>query len=125
MLPRTFMRRKQLPIFVIDEPNRLKNLLRDANGQAALECIFEWFVLYTKEKCHFHIVLLSSDSFFNLWVEQFVGPTRYSVYVLGHLERKEAESYWEEVVLMQNAHQLKINAPQFEDIFKVCGGVCF
>ena len=45
----------------------------------------------TKEKQNFNIVLASSNSFFNLWVEQFIGPSRYTTFVLGHLDEKESE----------------------------------
>jgi len=119
----TYLRGTQLPIFVIDEANHLKALLRDQNGQSALESMFEWFVLHTKEKWHFHVVLLSSDSFFNLWVENFVGASRYDVYVVGHLERSEAEKYWNERVLKK----YKEDCPPltFEDVYEVCGGSMF
>lgn len=83
----------RVPVFIIDEANRLLTLLRDKEGQTALESLFKWFVLHTKEKGHFHVLLVSSDSFFNLWVEKFVGPTRYNTYILGHLDREEAEMY--------------------------------
>jgi len=53
----------QPPIFVIDQANRLKNLLTDKDGQAALHSLFEWFILNTKEVQKFHVVLISSESF--------------------------------------------------------------
>jgi len=37
---------KQLPIFVMDKASRLRTLLRDKDGQAALECILEWYRYY-------------------------------------------------------------------------------
>ena len=99
MLPtRTLLRGKQNPILFVDEANRLRTLLRYADCQLALETFFEWLVMNTKEKQNFHVVLAGSDSFFNLWVEWFVGPSRYMTFVLGHLDEKESERYWEELL---------------------------
>ena len=123
MPERTHLKGIQMPMFVIDEANRLKTLQRDPNGQAALESLFEWFVSHTKENRHFHVVLLSSDSFFNKWVERYVGPSRYELYVLGHLDKTDAETYWNSVVL-KNKHE-GIVLPTFEDVYKVCGGSIF
>ena len=52
----------------------------------------------TKEKQNFHIVLASSNSFFNLWVKGFISPSRHMVFVLGHLDENESERYWEELL---------------------------
>ena len=81
---------KRLKIFFIDEANRLRSLLHDKEGLAALESVFQWFVLYTKEKCHFHVIMASSDSFFNLRVENSL----VLMYVLGHLSKNDAKNYW-------------------------------
>ena len=59
----TLLRGSQLPVLYIDEANRLRTILRDKDGQAALETLFEWLIMHTKEKNHFHVVLSSSDSF--------------------------------------------------------------
>lgn len=61
-----FLRRKQQPVIVIDEANRLRSLLCDQNGHTALESLFQWFVLHMKEKRKFHVIMASSDSFFSL-----------------------------------------------------------
>ena len=74
--------RKATTDFFINEANRLKSILCDKDGHAALQRLFQWFVLHTKEKGHFHVVMASSDSFFTLWLEKFVGSSRYSTYVL-------------------------------------------
>ena len=122
----------QHPIFAIDQAHGLKRLLRDKDGQAVLEHLFDKFVHNTKEQHgiittqhqNFHVVLISSDSFFDQWVEQFVGPSRYSVYVVGHLDKKEAEIYWKENILTENSHWLKNtnDPPEFDKVFEVCGG---
>ena len=52
---------KEYPLFIIDDANRLKTLLKDEDGQAALKSLFNWFVYHTKEQ-NFHTVLISSDS---------------------------------------------------------------
>ena len=120
----------QHPIFAIDQAHELKRLLRDKDGHAILEHLFDKFVSNTKEQHgiiphqNSHVVLISSDSFFDQWVEKFVGSSRYSVYVVGHLDKEEAEIYWKENVLTENSHWLKNTnaAPEFEKVFEVCGG---
>ena len=66
------------PILFIDEANRLSSLLCDKHGEDALQSLFEWLVLHTKEKRHFHVIMASSDSFFNLWIERYIGSSRYN-----------------------------------------------
>ena len=121
----------QHPIYVIDQANELKSLLRDKDGQAALERLFRTFVRHTKEQhnlmmvnpiaTNHHVILISSESFFDQWVEGFVGPSNYSVYVVGHLDKEEAESYWNQTILSK---WLKKNdaPPTFDKAFEVCGG---
>ena len=65
----------QWPILVIGHANELKKLLRYEDGQTALENLFQRFIHNTKEQKNFHVVLISSENFFDQWVEQFVGPT--------------------------------------------------
>ena len=116
----TLLKGKQQPVFFIDEANRLRSLLCDRNGQAALESLFQWFVMHTKEKRNFHVIMASSDSFFNLWVEKFIGASRYNTYVLGHLNKSEALKYWESKVVNDSC-----KPPKFEDVFSACGGSMF
>ena len=121
----SILRGKRPPVFFIDEANRLRSLLCDKDGQAALESLFQWFVLHTKEKRHFHVLMASSDSFFNLWVEKFIVSSRYNTYVLGHLNKNDARKYWKNKVLVNNADALKeygLDPPKFEDVYGVCGG---
>lgn len=122
MLPtRTLLQGRQNPILFVDETNRLRTILRDADGQATLETFFEWLVMNTKEKQNFHVVLSSSDSFFNLWVEWFDGPSRYTTFVLGHL----AVRYWEELLKRNHKLILGMQLPEFHNVFRVCGGSIF
>ena len=125
MRPTTLLKGPQCPILYIDEANRLQTILDDKDGQEALKSLFEWLIMHTKEKKHFHVVLASSDSFFHLWVERFVGPSRYQSYVLGHLNKTEAERYWNKL-LEKNENLLKsITYPKFEKAYSICGGSIF
>lgn len=123
--PSTLLRGSQQPVLFIDEANRLRTILRDKDGQAALESLFEWLIMHTKEKRHFHVVLASSDSFFNLWVERFIGPSRYSTYVLGHLDPTEAKRYWQGLLSDNEKLLQNMATPKFDDVFSVCGGSMF
>ena len=83
--------------------------------------------MHTKEKWNFHVIMASSDSCFNLWVEKFIGASHYNTYVLGHLNKSEALKYWESKVV-NNVHLLKVHSckpPKFEDVFSACGGSMF
>ena len=114
----------QYPLLVVDQANELQKLLRYKDGQAALENLFQWFIRNTKELQKFHVVLISSENFFDQWVEQFVGPTNYCVHVIGHLDREEAEIYWKESIVKKNEDLLMyINPlPEFDKVFEICGG---
>ena len=120
---RTLLRGKQQPVLFIDEANRLRTLLRDVDhGQSALESLFEWLILHTKEKQQFHVVMATSDSFFNVWVEKFIGSSRYTTYVIGYLEKSCAREYWETKVLKDYILPDGIPPPNFDDVYAVCGG---
>ena len=112
--------------YMSDHADKLKKLLRYKDGQTALENLFQNFIFNTKEQKNFHVVLISSENFFDQWVEQFVGPTNYSVHVIGHLDREEAEMYWKENILKKNEHYLMNTnprpLPEFDKVFEVCGG---
>ena len=68
--------------------------------------------------------MASSDSFFHLWVEQFIGEGRYSTYVLGHLAKPYAKKFWDEHMLKREARHLPdgVKPSNFEEI---CGGSMF
>ena len=117
--PRTFWGKVQLPIFVIDEANELSALMKDPDGQDALTNLFKWMVLNTKEINRFHTLLVSSDRFFHLRVADYIGSSRY---VIGDLTRGGAEQYWLEQLMCLCG---EISPPNFEDVYKVCGGNMF
>lgn len=60
------------PVLVIDEANRLRALLDDERGSAALNDFFAWIVQNTKQDSRFHVMMASSDSFFLRWITQYV-----------------------------------------------------
>ena len=121
----SWWRGTQTPILFIDEANELNALLKDPLGQSALTNLFKWFVLNTKQKYRFHVVLASSDSFFHVWAEDHVGESRNRHLVVGNLAKNEALAFWNERVVtqphLQNS-QLRLN---FEDAYSVCGGNMF
>ena len=53
-----------MPIFVIDEANKLSALTKDSNSHDAILNLFKWLVLITKERGRFHTIFVSTDSFF-------------------------------------------------------------
>ena len=119
---------KQQPVIFFDEANRLKSLLCDRDGQAALESLLQFLVMHTKEKKQFHVIMATSDSFFTLWIERFIGSSRYNTYVLGHLDETDLQKYWKERVLVDNSHlfeKYNINPLPFENAFAVCRGSMF
>ena len=75
-------------IFMIDEVNELAALTKDPDGQDALMNLFKWLILNTKELNRFHTLLVSSNSFFHLWVAEYIGMLRYANYVIGDQTKK-------------------------------------
>lgn len=121
--PRTFWGRHQTPIFIIDEANELQALTADKDGHTALINLFKWLILQTKELHRFHTLLVSSDSFFHLWVASYIGASRYSSYVLGDLTKEEAELFWNQRLLSRVQYRdsklaalLDFEFPDFEHI---------
>ena len=117
--PQTFWGRHQRPIFVIDEANELQALTADLDGHTALINLFKWLTLHTKELHRFHTLLISSDSFFHIWVASYIGASRYASYVLGDLTNEEAENFWNQRLV---PHAKKPVLPDFECVYGVCGG---
>jgi AAA+ ATPase superfamily predicted ATPase len=121
--PHSWWSGTQSPILFIDEASRLNALLKDKDGHAALTNMFEWFVRNTKQHNRFHVILGSSDSFFHLWVQKYIGASRFNSYVIGDLAKSEARLFWDKHVITQlNSIDPKLTAPNFEDAYSVCGG---
>lgn len=116
----------QVPILFIDEANEMRTLLKDDQGHQALQDMFKWFVMNTKQNHRFHVILGSSDSFFHLWVEKFVGASRFQSYVIGDLPKAEAERFWQERIIKQLEWRREdLPPPDFQDAYGVCGGNMF
>jgi hypothetical protein len=113
------------PILFIDEANELQTLLKDPDGHGALLSLFKWMVRNTKQISRFHIVLASSDSFFHLWLNKYIGKPFYQSYVIGDLPKDEAKSYWEERVVTGLSLPEGLSPPSFEEAYDVCGGNLF
>ena len=110
------------PILFIDEANKLKTLLEDPDGHGALLSFFDWMVKNTKQISRFHVVLASSDSFFHLWINEYIGDAFFQSYVIGDLTKEEAKSYWEDRVVSQVSLSPGVTAPTFEEAYDICGG---
>jgi len=107
------------PVLIIDEANRLRALLEDQAGSATLNDFFAWIVRNTKQDGKFHVIMASSDSFFYRWVTQYVDSAYFRNFVIGHLAKEEAKTFWEEIVM---PHDDGIPPLAFEKVYEVCGG---
>lgn len=124
--PHSWWSGAQSPILFIDEASRMRCLLEDKHGHDALTNMFEWFVMNTKETHRFHVILGSSDSFFHLWVQKYIGASRFTSYVIGDLPREDAKRFWNERVINQlNSIDTGITPPSFNDAYSACGGNMF
>jgi len=84
--------------------------------------LFEWLVKNTKQELRFHVVLGTSDSFFHLWIEKFIGASRFKSYVVGNLSREEAGNFWTDKLLTRNNLLKNISPPSFDHAYEACGG---
>ena len=123
--PGNIWRGWKTPILFIDEANKLKTLLDDPVGHGALLSFFDWMVKNTKQIRRFHIVLASSDSFFHLWISQYIGKSFFESYVIGDLPKDEAKRFWEERVVTSRSLPKGFNVPKFEEAYDACGGNLF
>ena len=124
--PHSWWTGAQSPILFIDEASRMRTLLKDKHGHDALANMFEWFVRNTKQHHRFHVVLGSSDSFFHLWVQKYIGASRFTSYVIGDLSKDEAERFWNEKIISQfKQFPSDLPLPHFTDAYAVCGGNMF
>ena len=69
----------------------------------------------------FHTILVSSDSFFHLWVSGFIGTSRYANYVIGDLPKESTKEFWLEK-LSPVIRDKMIALPNFNEVYKVCDG---
>ncbi|RGB22689.1 Archaeal ATPase-domain-containing protein [Rhizophagus diaphanus] len=105
------------PILIIDEANLFSQLGR--NDETLLKSILNWFVLNSKERRRFHVVLTSSDSFFFNWIETLLNIPHAIPYVVGDLTIQEAECYFEKHVLPR--YGCKELSGKFDHIRRITG----
>ena len=128
--PYSFWLGTKTPVFIIDEANELNALKSHPNGHAAIHNLFKWLVMNTKELNKFHVILSSSDSFFHLWVSNYVGANRYKTYVIGDLPPVEVNAFWqqwkeENWTKLVMAYKYTPPIPSFDEVHKFCGGNIF
>jgi len=58
------------PVLVVDEANELDNLARTVDGQTVLEQFFRFITDSTKKRRLFHVIMASSDAFFDNWLSK-------------------------------------------------------
>ncbi|CAB5356239.1 unnamed protein product [Rhizophagus irregularis] len=85
------------PILIVDEANLFSQL--GHKDETLLKSILNWFVLNSKEKQRFHVVLTSFDSFFFNWIVNLLNVPHATPYVVGDLTIQEAEEYFEKHIL--------------------------
>ena len=128
--PYTFWFDTKTPVFIIDEANELNALKSHPDGHAAIHNLFKWLVMNTKERNKFHVILSSSDSFFHLWVSNYVGANRYKTYIIGDLTPVEANAFWQQWkednwTKLVTAYKYTPPIPSFNEVYKFCGGNIF
>ncbi|CAG8742661.1 15548_t:CDS:2 [Gigaspora margarita] len=107
------------PILVIDEANKFSQLGCSESGEILLKSILDWMVVNKKEKRCFNIVLTSFGSFFFNWIVNLVHILHATPYVVGDLNKEEAEEYFETQVLPQ--YEYKELQGKFDHICKITG----
>lgn len=65
-------------------------MLKDPDGHQTLSKLFDWFVSNTKDHRRFHVILGTSDSFFNLWLSIYIGSSRYESIIIGDISKVNA-----------------------------------
>ncbi|RGB41810.1 P-loop containing nucleoside triphosphate hydrolase protein [Rhizophagus diaphanus] len=105
------------PILIIDEAHLLNQL--GYKDKSLLKLILNWFVLNSKERERFHIVLTSSDSFFFTWLAEVLNIPHVKPYIIGDLTNQEAEEYFEKYALPQ--YECKELSGKFNQIRKITG----
>ena len=96
MHTRVFTKRMNEKVLTSFLANDLNVLTKHPYRQDALHNLFKWLVMNTKEQNGFHVILSSSNSFFNLWVSNLVGAVRYKTYIIGDLPEVDASRFWEQ-----------------------------
>ncbi|CAB5361608.1 unnamed protein product [Rhizophagus irregularis] len=100
---------------------KITNLLNQLGhkDKSLLKLILNWFVLNSKERERFHIVLTSSDSFFFTWLTECLNTLHVKPYIIGDLTNQEAEEYFEKHAFHQ--YGCKELSGKFNQIRKITG----
>ncbi|KAL3151459.1 hypothetical protein ABBQ38_012462 [Trebouxia sp. C0009 RCD-2024] len=78
-----------LPTIIIDEANQLQQWKETEKNQ--LDALLRFFVLITKEAKLAHVVLATSEPFFEYWLSERVGHHRFTVRVIGDFTEQLAK----------------------------------
>jgi ATPase domain predominantly from Archaea len=115
-------------VLVVDEANELKHL----KNKGDLDTFLKFAVEVTKQESQSHVVLTSSDSFFESWLVTAVPRTHFHTLVLGDLTVEQAHKYYLEQLELSfkrhagfPLHLFDKDLDSFKDVFHVTGGRMF
>jgi hypothetical protein len=110
-----------VPVLFIDDADKLKQIPGE-DGKQAARIILDWCVLMTKQREKIQVFLASSDSFFLEWLNEMKIAIYASVFTVGDLSKEDAFDFYDEWVNENIPKNLRLNAPGFEDLYRVLGG---
>ncbi|DBA72613.1 TPA: hypothetical protein ACH3X2_010361 [Trebouxia sp. C0005] len=108
-----------LPTIIIDEASQLQQWKESENNQ--LDALLRFFVLVTKEAKLAHVVLATSESFFEYWLSERVGHHRFTVRVIGDFTEKLAKEFFSKHCV-PNLSEVLVPSYEWQKIWEVCGG---
>ncbi|OAV92045.1 hypothetical protein PTTG_27761 [Puccinia triticina 1-1 BBBD Race 1] len=112
------------PVIVVDKANSFKRMEDDT-----IQAFFDFAIQVTKEEGKMHIILTSSDSFFEQWLEKRINNSHFSTLVVGDLPEQEAHKYFLHVVETEErlSEDMKdfLKSLDFKIPFKMTGGRMF
>ena len=74
----------------------MANLTKSEGGTQVLKMFLDFLVKCTKQDQRLHVLLDSSDSFYQIWLSKFLGSNRFNTFVVGNLSKDEAQKFWKE-----------------------------
>jgi len=105
-------------VVIIDEANKLLSLKNMKHGEEALSDLFNWFLDVTKQQRLLSVVLLSSDQFFNVWLQERHIDSYVSTVGVGDLAKDDAERFYTHAIVLKN----KTAFPSFANVYPIVGG---
>ncbi|OAV90366.1 hypothetical protein PTTG_28360 [Puccinia triticina 1-1 BBBD Race 1] len=119
--PWNFYHGTRPPVLVIDEANFFRHM-NDPGKFAFLN----FAVQASKQDEKMHVILTSSDSFFESWLRQYINPAHFETITLGDLPIQEAHTYFLEMVekhrYLQEEDKSILRSINFDIPFKMTGG---